>query len=289
MAASAQLSRRAAMTAAAGAAMILTTGIGSFEALFAPSPELWPRWQEHVRGSNRTVDHTTWDRLLKTYIVPGADGVNRFAYNRVSRDDRKALIAYLDSLAATPIEKFDRPEQFAFWVNLYNALTVKLILDNMPVASIRDIDISPGLFAVGPWGAPQIAVDGERLTLNDIEHRILRPIWRDPRIHYAVNCAAIGCPNLQNTAFTSANTEALLNAGARQYVNDPRGVSVDGGNLIVSSIYIWFREDFGGNDSGVLSHLRQYADPTLASALAGKTAIADHRYDWSLNAASGGV
>ncbi len=281
--------RRAVMTAVAGLAFMMTAGIGSLEALFAPDPDLWPRWQERVKGSTLTIDHGTWDRLLGTYVSTGPDGVNRFAYGRVTPADRQALKSYLESLSAIRIGQYDRPEQFAFWVNLYNALTIKVILDNMPVETIRNVDIAPGLFSSGPWDAPLITVAGEPVTLNDIEHRILRPIWRDPRIHYAVNCASIGCPNLQTDAFTGANTAALLGAGARDYVNHPRGVAIEGDRLIVSSIYVWFKEDFGGSDAGVISHLRRYANPALNAALARHSRIDDHRYDWSLNAPVGGA
>jgi len=288
----ATLSRRGALcgiTAAAVSAAIGPVNAASLEALFAPSASLWPRWQAHARGSTRRVGHGVWDHLLKTYASAGPDGINRFAYGRVSAADRTQLVAYLDDLAATPVDLLDRPAQFAFWVNLYNALTVKVILDHYPVASIRDVDISPGLFARGPWDAPLIGVEGERLTLNDIEHRILRPIWRDPRLHYAVNCASLGCPNLQREAFTSSTNETLLEAAARAYVNHPRGAALADDGLTVSSIYIWFKEDFGGSDAGVIAHLRRYAAPDLTNRLAGVTTIAGDRYDWRLNDAGDGA
>ncbi len=97
-------------------------------------------------------------------------------------------------LAATSADRLRRAEQFPFWINLYNALTVKVVLDHYPVEIIRDIDISPGLFADGPWGKKLVTVEGEALSLDDIEHRILRPIWKDPRLHYVLNCAALGVP-----------------------------------------------------------------------------------------------
>ena len=118
---------------------------------------------------------------------------------------------------------------------------------------------------------------------DDIEHRILRPLWREPRTHYAINCASIGCPNLMREAFTAGNTEALLDAGARAYVNHPRGVTVAGDNLVVSSIYDWFQVDFGGSDKGVIRHLRQYAEPALEARLQRFDSIDDDEYDWSLN------
>ncbi len=160
---------------------------------------------------------------------------------------------------------------------------MKVVLDHYPVDSIRDIDISPGLFADGPWDKKLVEIEGESVSINDIEHRILRPIWRDPRIHYAVNCASIGCPNLQPPAFTAANTDALLAAAAQAYVNHPRGARVEDGKLIVSSIYVWFQDDFDGTDAGVIRHITRYADAVLQSQLAGVTSINTHEYDWRLN------
>jgi Protein of unknown function, DUF547 len=259
----------------------------SWEALFAPRAEAWTRWAAHDETSSAGIDHSAWDRLLRAYRIPAADGVARFAYGRVGAAGRAALAAYLDDLAAVPIGRYARAEQFAYWVNLYNALTVKVVLDHYPVASIRNIDISPGLFSDGPWDAELARVEGEPVSLNDIEHRILRPIWRDARVHYAVNCASVGCPDLAPEAFTAGNSDALLEAGARAYVNSLRGARVESGRLTVSSIYIWFEEDFGGSDRTVIEHLRRYADPPLAEQLRSIRSIDDDTYDWSLNDAQG--
>jgi hypothetical protein len=174
-------------------------------------------------------------------------------------------------------------EQLVFWINLYNALTVKVILEHYPVESIRNIDISPGFFSNGPWGKKFIKIENVKISLNDIEHRILRPIWKDPRIHYAVNCASIGCPNLQKFAFTAENVENLLTKAAKEYINHPRGVKVDDGELTVSSIYIWFSSDFGSSDIEILSHLKQYASPGLRIQLEDFNKISSHDYDWTLN------
>ena len=252
----------------------------------APASDLWPRWTTHDPASTLTVDHTAWDTFLSRYRSQNAAGVALVDYRAVTAADRQALDDYLQQLSSTPVDSLSRPEQFAYWANFYNALTVKVILDHYPVDSIRDIDISPGLFSNGPWGAKLVTVAGEALSLDDIEHRILRPIWQDPRIHYAVNCAAIGCPNLLPRALRPATLEADLETAARAYVNDPRGARVDAdGDLVVSSIYDWFEEDFGGSEIGVLAHLRQYAEGPLADALAGRTRIDGDDYDWSLNQA----
>lgn len=171
----------------------------------------------------------------------------------------------------------------AYWINLYNALTMQVVLEHYPVDSIRDIDISPGWFSDGPWGAKLVGVEGEQLTLDDIEHRILRPIWQDPRIHYAVNCAAVGCPNLQPEPYEGETVDEQLDRAARAYVNHPRGATVTGGDLVVSSIYAWYEEDFGGSEQGVIDHLTAFAEPPLDRMLADFSAIDDDRYDWSLN------
>ena len=153
-----------------------------------------------------------------------------------------------------------------------------------PIDSIKDIDIATGPFG-GPWDRKLLEVRGTPLSLNDIEHRILRPIWRDARIHYAVNCAAVGCPNLQPTAFTAANTEIILDHAAQNFVNHRRGARIEDGQLTVSKIYVWFVEDFGGGEEQVVDHLTKFAEPTLAAALKGRTSIDGYEYDWSLNEA----
>ncbi len=268
-------------------ALVVPLGaVSSIEALFAPRADLWERWMAHDPAATAAIDHAAWDRFLKTHVTPYADGVNRVAYARVTAADRKALADYVAGLAAVAISAYNRNQQLAYWINLYNALTVKLVLDYYPVASIRDIDISPGWFSNGPWGKKLLTIEGEAVSLNDIEHRILRPIWGDPRIHYAVSCASIGCPDLGREAFTATNADALLTAGARKYVNHPRSVRIEGGRLVVSSLYVWFSEDFGGNDEGAIAHLERYAEPDLLSALAGVERIDDCVYDWRLNDAA---
>lgn len=255
----------------------------AIEPLLAPKAVTWDVWTTHVSSATATIDHGVWDRLLKTYLVRSRDGVNRFAYGRVSPADRRALDAYIARLAATPITHFNRNEQLAYWINLYNALTVRVILEHYPVASIRDIDLTPGLLSDGPWDRKLIKIGRHAVGLNDIEHRILRPIWLDPRIHYAVNCASIGCPNLQPDAFTATNTKTLLHQAAVEYINDPRGVRVLNNGLVISKIYLWFAEDFGSTRDNIFAHLRRYARPDLAQRIRLDTEIAGYEYDWALN------
>jgi hypothetical protein len=259
--------------------------LGAAPAVPAPKAELWPRWAAHDPAATATIDHGTWDGWLARYVVAGADGINRVAYNAVTEEDRAALDRYVGALAAVRIGGYARPEQMAYWINLYNAVTVQVVLAYFPVTSIMDVRISPGLFAPGPWGKKLVTVEGEALSLDDIEHRILRPIWKDARIHYVVNCASIGCPNLAGRAYTAPTLDAMLDTAARSYINHPRGAAIVDGKLVLSRIYEWYRSDFGATDALVIRHLAGYASGELAAKLRGFDRITDYRYDWNLNVA----
>jgi hypothetical protein len=255
-----------------------------WERIFVPRADLWPRWQQHNPADTRRIDHGAWHAFLGTYLdTKHPSGINRMNYARVTAEDRRALEEYLRRLAATPISTYNRSEQLAYWINAYNALTVSVVLNHYPVSSIRNIKLPPGLFTIGPWSAKLLTIEGEKVSLNDMEHRILRAIWRDPRIHYGINCASLGCPNLAGVAYTSDNVDRLLTENAVAFVNHPRGATVKDGRLTVSSIYDWFEEDFGGSKAGVLAHLRQYARSSLAEQLKTYDGSIDDRYDWELN------
>lgn len=232
------------------------------------------------------VDHQAWDDLLKRFVKPSPDGINRVDYAGFKAGGHKELKLYIRSLEIIDPAALDRKEQFAFLANLYNAKTIDIVLDHYPVASIKDISLGGGLFAAltgGPWKAKVLTLGGASLSLDDIEHGMLRPVFNDPRVHYAVNCASIGCPNLQDVAFTGAALDAQLDAAARDYVNNARGASIADGMLIVSSIYSWFKADFGNSDEGVIRHLRTYAAPPKAAELKAISSISSHAYDWRLN------
>lgn len=250
----------------------------------APSPNLWPHWQAHSTVSTQVIDHRHWDMILAKYLVTDhPSGINRFRYADFMSSDRQILDEYLNQLQKVKVLSLNRKEQKAYWINLYNSLTIQVILNHYPVKSIMDIDISPGLFSNGPWGAKLLTIDGETVSLNDIEHRILRPIFNDNRLHYALNCASIGCPNLQPIAYTAANTEDLLEAGAKEYINSPRGAQFSKGKLKVSNIYKWFQVDFGDSEKGVIRHLLQYAQGDLANTLQKYKKGLRFDYDWRLN------
>ncbi len=261
-------------------ALVATVLVGHSTA--APKAELWPHWLTHDAQSERRVDHNDWATFLERYLVAGTGGAaNLVRYRQAADGGRRLLDTYLEQLAATPVGELNRAEQKAYWINLYNALTVRTIVEHYPVDSIREI--KSGWFSGGPWDLKLISVDGQELSLNDIEHRILRPIWQDSRIHYAVNCASIGCPNLQLQPFSAANSEELLDLAAHDYVNSPRGVRFEGDKLIVSSIYSWYRDDFAADEAGLLSYLAELADPETATRLRDYSGSISDDYDWQLN------
>lgn len=268
-----------------GLAFMLVSALLHSSVSAAPKAELWRYWLPFAQQPTVTVDHSPWQHYLQRRVDVGDDGIARVDYAGTTPAERQGITAYLAQMQRVPVANLTRHQQRAYWINLYNAGTLAVVLEHYPVRSIRDIDTSPGLFADGPWGEKLFTITGQQVSLDDIEHRILRPIWRDNRLHYALNCASIGCPNLQRIAFTARNGEQLLETAAKTFVNHPRAVRVEDGKLYVSSIYKWFAEDFGDQEQAIVNHLRKYAEPALEAQLAGFTEIEDYAYDWALNAA----
>lgn len=254
----------------------------------APSPLL--------AASDKGKGNRALDELLTHYLVQGRDGINRVDYARwqASTADREKLDGYLIALAARLPSAMARNEAFSYWANLYNAATLKVVIDRYPVKSIRDIKSETSIFDVkgyiGPWRAKIANIEGRQVSLDDIEHEIMRPTFKDPRVHYAVNCASIGCPNLAPRAWRAETLDKDLDAAARAFVNHPRAAQVRAdGTLRLSSIYKWYKEDFGGTDAGVIEHLRRYAASDLLAKLAAGVRGFDDEYDWALNQVGGRV
>jgi hypothetical protein len=272
----------------AGGLALIAGSVATRPGLSAPAAQAWQKWAANDPASKVVVDHQGWGLFLRRYLVAEPDGINRLRFGEASAADRQALARYIETTSRVAVDGLNRAEQFAYWVNLYNAITIKVVLDHYPVTSIREISLGGSLLpdfitgGSGPWQAKLAEVDGEALGLDDIEHRILRPLFKDNRVHYAVNCGSIGCPTLMPAPFAAANLQAMLDRGARLYVNHPRGVRAERAGLTVSSIYRWYKEDFGGSWQGVLAHLRRYANPTTAQMLAPFDTIAADSYDWQL-------
>ncbi|XOV84369.1 MAG: DUF547 domain-containing protein [bacterium] len=252
----------------------------------APTADAWTFWAEHKPDNTHQVDHTLWQRFLDQFLAPQPDGVNLLAYDRARDGQGRTLLqTYLQQLTSLDPRDLTRDEQFAYWVNLYNALTVEVVLANPDRKSIRRM--GKGLFSFGPWDDPLITLAGEPVTLNDIEHRILRPIWQDPRIHFAVNCASIGCPNLQPQAFRPDNLDTLLDLAQNEYINHSRGVDLQNGALILSSIFDWYQSDFATDTAGLLEYLARFHQRPALLLEADRNRI-KYEYDWRLNSVEPG-
>ena len=261
------------------------TVLFSTPALPAPNAEYWELWDQANASNTQTIDHSQWQTLLDQYLYQDANAVNRFKYTKAVVS-LLALKNYLDKLQSIDPRNYPRDEQMAYWINLYNALTVYLVVEHISIkgsapASIKSVGKS--FFRVGPWNDKRISVAGQPVSLNDIEHRILRPIWQDDRIHFVVNCASIGCPNLQPFAFTANNVEQLLSQSAVEFLSHPRGVSQNGNSLKLSSIFKWYGEDFGTDTSAILSRLTLLANGSLNPQLANFEGKIHYHYNWNLN------
>lgn len=258
-------------------AFLSNVGYASF------NKNLWPRWQINNPLSQENISHDDWQTFLDTKIVTNDEGINLVDYAHLNQESYNLLKQYVSKMAKVNINAYNRAEQLAFWLNLYNALTVLTVADHYPVGSIEEINISPGLFSVGPWGKKMITINNTLISLDEIQNRIIRPIWNDPRTLYALNNGSIGAANLSKQAFHGFNLEAALNAAAFEYINSLRGVQVIEGALVVSKIYDWFDEDFGGTKQGVITHLKQFAKEPLLSQLKHVNDIDSHVYNWHLN------
>ena len=248
----------------------------------APEADLWTRWTKHQSNSVQKIDHNQWQIFLERNLITNdKSAIYLLRYSRVTNKDRKILQNYLQYLENINISNYSKPEQFAYWINHYNARTVELILENYPIDSIKDISFS--FFSFGPWDEELITVEGIDLSLNDIEHRILRPIWKDPRIHYAVNCASMGCPNLLPEPFTSETSEMLLDEAAKGYVNHPRGVRFEDEKIVLSKIFDWYLVDFGGSTDNLLKHILEYSEPQFSNMIKHYKGKFEYDYNWQLN------
>lgn len=267
----------------AAALAVILGGCASIERLALPKPVLLSAdFAFQAPLQTQRVDYAAYDQFLGRYWTKDANGVARINYKAVGATDQANLVSFIDALQQINPGNLARNDQLAYWINLYNAQTIRIVLDAYPVDSIRQIKDGP--LSIGPWNRKDVVINGTALSLNDIEHRIIRPTFAEPRIHYALNCAAVSCPNLAPQAWRGSGLDAALEAAERFYVADPRGISIGlDGHVTVSKIYIWFREDFGRNESEVLARLISKSPEPARSALRARGRIDGYDYDWSLN------
>lgn len=227
-------------------------------------------------ASTKPPSHAAWSELLGKYV--SADGkVNYKGFLQ----DSVALNSYLNSLSNNPPDKSDwsKEEQLAYWINAYNAFTVKLIVDHYPVKSIRDLNPTLYVPLVNTvWHIKFFKIGGVDFNLDEIEHKILRKEFDEPRIHFAIVCASYSCPPLRNESFQAGKIHEQLDDQARIFINDPKRNTITEHDLSLSQIFNWFTRDFT-KGSSLIEFLNQYSDIKINE----QASIEFRDYDWSLN------
>ena len=216
------------------------------------------------------AQNSNFNELLQAYV----DDKGNVDYKSIKSNESK-LDSYLSYLNETSVKKdWSDNKEKAFWINVYNAYTLKIILNNYPLKSITNINIK-GKTA---WKTPFVKVGGKTYTLDHVEHQILRKNFKDARIHVGVNCASVSCPKLANIAFTETNIEKELERLMKEFINDPAKNKLNNKKIEISEIFNWFKEDFSSYGS-VIDYINIYADEKVAK----KARIKYLPYDWSLN------
>lgn len=211
------------------------------------------------------VNHSDWDALLKKYVADNGD-VNYKGF----KSDINKLNTYVDYLSTQiPQHNWSKDELLAYYINVYNANTIKLILENYPTKSIKDIK--------NPWLKNRVKIGDKDFSLADIENGILRKMG-EPRIHFAINCASFSCPKLLNTAYTANNVESLLQKAAIGFINNPNKNKISENKVQLSEIFKWYKKDFTKNGS-VIDFINKYSKTKISS----KANIDYIDYNWSLN------
>ncbi|WP_178947712.1 DUF547 domain-containing protein [Francisella sp. Scap27] len=248
----------------------------------APSANLWSYWDKSNLKSTNVINFNEWQIFLDTYVVKEKNQTY-MRYAKVTDSDKVKLDKMIKNYASLNILDYNRDQQLAYWINMYNILTVETILKNYPVKSITDID--KNWFGVSKvWDQKVIKISGKYLTLNDIEHRIIRPIWKNPRVHAAVNCASISCPNLSKDAYQGSEINEQLNNAFSSWVNSSKGVEIKNNKLYLSEIFNWYGSDFG-NQKQMRKFISYYIkNNKIKQALMGDNNIIYFKdYDWKLN------
>ncbi len=229
--------------------------------------------QAGIGGGKKGFDHAEYDALLKKHVK----GDGRVDYAGIKKD-HASLQKYLGQLATAPIESLSRDELLALLINTYNAYTLDLIVRNYPVESIKKLS--------KPWDSKFVKLGGETITLNDVEHKFLRPVelFNDPRMHFAINCASVGCPPLRKGAYTGKGIDAQLAEGVREALKKPRYLKVSGDGVEVSKILDWFKDDFVKKYGTLREFLALHATGRAKELLSKEgVSIGYQSYDWDLN------
>jgi hypothetical protein len=233
-------------------------------------------------GAGQGNPHEAFDRLLRGHVRDGLVDYDAFAAD-------PSFAGYLSLLAATDPSGWPRDEQLAFWINAYNAYTIAQVNAHGERRSIRNINRTLGLVSTGgAWRERMATVGGRTFTLDEIEHDRIRPVFREPRVHFALVCAAKGCPPLRSEAYTGHRLAAQLDDQARRFLRESPArnrVDVATRTVYLSRIFDWYGEDFAPDADGLLRWLARYwpEGPERALLAAGKARVVWTPYDWSLN------
>jgi hypothetical protein len=247
-------------------------------------------------NSTETISHKSWARVLGILFEENQKtGRLVLNYSRISRQARTILKGYLTKLQAVEISKYSRKEQLAYWLNFYNASSFGLVIEEAERLAMKmsgpgtNPSRQPTLRLKslmqkddGPWREARFNVEGTALSLTDIEHRIVMAHWADPRVLYGIACSAKGCPNLTPRPFTAEQLTPHLAAAGQNFIKRKDTVSVKGGQLKPSSIYVW-HTNLLPDTASILAHLRRIGPPELEAELAGVTAIKGESFSWKLN------
>jgi len=252
-----------------------------------PGPALVASVLALAMAPSPAFDHSAFDLLLRRHVAEGLVDYDAFAR---SRDFR----AYLEGLASARPEGLPEPERLAFWINAYNAWTIELINAHEERESIRNINKTLGLLPLkGPWSEKMVRAAGRTLSLDHVEHEIIRKQFDEPRIHFALVCAALGCPPLRSEAYTGERLEEQLQEQARRFLRDSplkNRVDVERETVWASPILTWYEGDFGGDHASLGRFLARYwpEGPERELLLAGEFRLRKTAYDWTLNSVEKG-
>ncbi|UOQ68976.1 DUF547 domain-containing protein [Hymenobacter volaticus] len=222
------------------------------------------------------IDHSAFDKLLKKYV--NAQGLVDY---KAWKTDQAAFNQYLALLSKNPpAASWSKAEQMAYWINAYNAYTIRLILDHYPVQSIKDIGTKIQIpFVTTPWAAKFFTIGGTKMSLDNIEHGTLRKQYNDPRIHFALVCASLSCPRLRNEAYTAAKLDSQLDEQGRDFLRNPAKNKPGKTSAQLSKYFDWYKGDWTANNQTVVGWVNKYA----ATKLDNTAKISYLDYNWSLN------
>ena len=224
---------------------------------------------------DRAPKHDIWDALLAENVTE--DGLTNYKGFVENKDKLDEYLARLSNNAPNP-EAWSIEEQLAYWINAYNAFTVKLIVDNYPVESIKDLHPVNIPFISSVWHKKFFKIAGEKMNLDHIEHGILRKEFNEPRIHFAINCASISCPVLLNEAYVPEKIEEQLQRQAVNFINDPERNQIGSNEVKLSKIFSWFKGDFT-KEKILIDYINQYSKTVVGRGVD----IGYLDYDWKLN------